>query len=1002
MVCTDHQKHKAAAAATTSSCCNGNGHANRQPDDKFDTRLRNFFIRTNVDLFIIGLAVAIYQAPTLLVDAAETGTVHESAAFHGDGDSMEGELLHQDTTAAEHETQETEIRSTYAVLFPWFAQILGVFVYFLLSRYAHALPYTAVMFIIGLIIGFAEHRHDSNNAIHESTATWLQINGELILLIFLPGLLYLESYNIDIHLFIKSFNQILVMAFPMVLAGTTLTACVAYYIFPYGWSFDLCMAFGSILSATDPVAVAVLLNELGAPPRLKMHIGGESLMNDGSAVVFYVIFRDRFFYTLGVPDVGSDIGWAEGFKLFFRLSLGGMCIGLAFGLGTVFLLYKLKRRLSGEDSVVQVVVTISSAYLCFFTSEILSTCSGIIAVVFLGVTVKTLGESMMNDKHLMHHFWEIAEWLLNTLLFTFAGVEYGAIISDNQDTAGVDALFTAKDWGYLFLLFVLLLVIRLVLLVAFYPINSNIGIGSSWREMIFMWYGGLRGAVGIALAIALNAEVWHFTHGMADVNAMHEYRVQSSKLFGFVGGIAMLTLIINAPTCGPLLRKLGLVDSTETQLKVIDNYRQLMVYEVLKEYVAMLSESRFRDLDFSVVREHVSCLQSIDYEALQTAISLHKKETPPSQYEAPYLKNIIPYLYKRSEGGEDEADVEVSNKGDLKEEKPLEALAEEGDVGEEETNEDDGPDEEEQVVETAVVNTNLKSLKNYDRTSLFDLRVEVVDQEAHEERLVFIKLIRNQYHKLIEDGEVDSRGFIPYSLLRSLDFAEDEAHRGLPLNDWDTLKAASDSFAKPIEAKIWSLAHYKRRLLGKNKTRFDRDYFELNLQVRQVFAFVKAHEMAAKVFKKGFLRMKDDKGLQRKGSLTSTEKVILDECSAQIALAMASLEKLNARDVALSKSHYACDILLHKAASYFSQLSSRGLMTQRDASEFVSRIEKELFNVSECQQLTHTDELDASRKKSFFADLTKSDLNVSITASGFITMTSSATTNLGKSAAGKS
>ena len=377
------------------------------------------------------------------------------------------------------------------------------------------------------------------------------------------------------------------------------------------------------------------------------------------------------------------------------------------------------------------------------------------------------------------------------------------------------------------------------------------------------------------------------------------------------------------------------------------------------------------------------------------------KETPPSEYEAPYLKNIVPYLYKRSEEGEDEADVEVSNEGDMKEEKPLEVLAEEGDVAEEETNADDGPDEENQVVETAVVNTDLKSLKNYDRASLFDLRAEVVDQEAKEERLVFIKLIRNQYHKLIEDGEVDSRGFIPYSLLRSLDFAEDEAHRGLPLNDWDTLKAVSDSFAKPVEAKIQSLAHYKRKLLGKNKKRFDRDYFELNLQVRQVLAFVKAHEMAAKVFKKAFLRMKDGKGLQRKGSLTSTEKVILDECSEQIDLAMSSLEKLNASDVALSKSHYACDILLHKAASYFSQLSSRGLMTQREASEFVTRIEKEIFNVSECHQLTHTDELDASRKKSFFADLTKSDLNLSVTASGFIAMTSSAKTSLSKSTAGK-
>ena len=62
----------------------------------------------------------------------------------------------------------------------------------------------------------------------------------------------------------------------MVLAGTCLTALVGYYIFPFGWSFNLAMTFGSILSATDPVAVSALLEEVGAPPRLKIHISGES------------------------------------------------------------------------------------------------------------------------------------------------------------------------------------------------------------------------------------------------------------------------------------------------------------------------------------------------------------------------------------------------------------------------------------------------------------------------------------------------------------------------------------------------------------------------------------------------------------------------------------------------------------------------------------------------------------------------------------------------------
>lgn len=168
----------------------------------------------------------------------------------------------------------------------------------------------------------------------------------------------------------------------------------------HSFSFDLCMTFGSILSATDPVAVAVLLGELGAPPRLKMHVSGESLLNDGSAYVFYTIFQQRFFYELMIPGVGSSIGWGEGFKLFFQLALGGCAIGLAFGLGVVILLFALNRRLSGEDSLAQVVTTITAAYLSYFSAEVAG-CSGIIAVLFLGVTVKSLGITMINSPNLM-------------------------------------------------------------------------------------------------------------------------------------------------------------------------------------------------------------------------------------------------------------------------------------------------------------------------------------------------------------------------------------------------------------------------------------------------------------------------------------------------------------------------------------------------------------------------------------------------------------------------
>ena len=183
-----------------------------------------------------------------------------------------------------------------------------------------------------------------------------------------------------------------------------------------------------------------------------MHVSGEALLNDGSAYVFYTIFKMRYFFLFGVSGVGEAVNWGEGFKLFFQLALGGMCIGLAFGAGAVILLFALFRRLSGEDSLAQVIVTITAAYLAYFSAEI-NEMSGIIAVLFLGVTVKALGVTMVNDPHLMMHFWEVIEWVLNTLLFTLAGALWGYNMGDNTATAlENDSLLSNKDWVRVYML----------------------------------------------------------------------------------------------------------------------------------------------------------------------------------------------------------------------------------------------------------------------------------------------------------------------------------------------------------------------------------------------------------------------------------------------------------------------------------------------------------------------------------------------------------------------
>ena len=181
-----------------------------------------------------------------------------------------------------------------------------------------------------------------------------------------------------------------------------------------GWDWNLSMTFGTILSSTDPVAVAGIFNALGAPPRMQMHIGGESLLNDGSSVLLYNIFSQRFFYQFGLPEFPTELGWGKGFAMFFRLTFGGGLIGLAFGLGTVFMLKFLNRRLSDEENVVQVILTVTVAYMAYFVADVLSGCSGIIATMCCGLTVKVLGATLIHDVGLMLNFWGVLGELLNT------------------------------------------------------------------------------------------------------------------------------------------------------------------------------------------------------------------------------------------------------------------------------------------------------------------------------------------------------------------------------------------------------------------------------------------------------------------------------------------------------------------------------------------------------------------------------------------------------------
>lgn len=143
----------------------------------------------------------------------------------------------------------------------------------------------------------------------------------------------------------RLFGQCLIFAFPMVLHGTILTACIACYIFPYEWSFYLALTFGAILAATDPMAVAALLNELGAPPRLKytMRAANRRSSMTGRPLSLFTMFSSLFLLELDVLRIGQHVDIGQGIAKFFRRSAGGAAIGAFFGVGMLGLLLLLDR-----------------------------------------------------------------------------------------------------------------------------------------------------------------------------------------------------------------------------------------------------------------------------------------------------------------------------------------------------------------------------------------------------------------------------------------------------------------------------------------------------------------------------------------------------------------------------------------------------------------------------------------------------------------------------------
>ncbi len=446
------------------------------------------------------------------------------------------------------------------------------------------IPFTVLLLLIGIGLGASVRFgffHTLNEGFFRDTLSLLShsiewagsIDPHLILFVFLPTLIFEAAFALDVHTFKKSLGNAFILAVPGIILAIILTAVISKFISNTGigllqWDWIVALLFGTLISATDPVAVVALLKELGAGKKLQTLIESESLLNDGTAIVIFLVF---FAMAAGHATEGNAIAQ------FFIVAIGGITIGIIIG-GIIVTWIKNVYN----DPFFEITVIVGAAYLTFFIAETMHV-SGVLGLVTLGLIMASIGRSRISPEvhHFLHEFWELAVFIANTLIFLIVGV-----------VIALRTNFTGRDILVLFIIYIGIIIIRGIVIAVFYPLMKNIGYGVPVKHGIVAWWGGLRGAISLALALIVAGE--------SSINA----EIRDQILF-LTAGIVFLTSTINATTTKALVNRLGLTKLSPAKKLMILNNMRIIRQSSEKELDKIRSDRFMSGADWAMVRTYL-------------------------------------------------------------------------------------------------------------------------------------------------------------------------------------------------------------------------------------------------------------------------------------------------------------------------------------------------------------------------------------------------------------
>lgn len=430
----------------------------------------------------------------------------------------------------------------YTFLAPLLLTIGGLIIGAILkSLLKHSrLPYTVGLFAIGIILGVMNRTgvFQSLPELHDAVSSVANINPDLILYLFLPILIFDAAYELNLHIFKKTLANATLLSAPgliicMLLTGALMMGVATFIPGFESWTWAFALMFGALISATDPVAVVALLHELKTSKRFSTLVDAESLLNDGTGIVCFMLFFGAY--------AAEEATHASPVITFIREVGLSTLLGFLLALIVIWFITRIN-----SEEMVQNSVIILAAYLTFILSQYYLGVSGVIALVAFGLTVTYVGKPRLKPQvnTFMEHFWELLTYIANTLIFILVGV----VIAEKVD-------FSWGALGVLILIYIALNLIRFAMIMLLYPVMKRLGYGLTRRESVILTWGGLRGALAMILALMVS-----YTPAIPE-------DIRSQVLF-FTAGIVTLTLCINATTMRALLNRLGLthVPSARTML----------------------------------------------------------------------------------------------------------------------------------------------------------------------------------------------------------------------------------------------------------------------------------------------------------------------------------------------------------------------------------------------------------------------------------------------------